>query len=144
MGLGGAARLQMYHAERRSPLAISGIPPTRKSIGAALSPDGRYVWYAGGIGDWQYNARLPRYQLYRYDRETATSTPMTNRYGSAFRPAVSPDGRWLIYGTRENSETGLRKRDLATGEESWLAYPVQRDDQESRAPLDLLPQRLQF
>jgi len=67
-GLGGAARLQMYHAERRSPLPISGIPATRKSLGAAFSPDGRYVWYAGGIGDWQYNARLPRYQLYRYDR----------------------------------------------------------------------------
>jgi len=138
-GLGGAARLQMYHAERRSPLAISGIPETRKSLGAAFSPDGRYIWYAGGIGDWQYNARLPRYQLYRFDRETATSTTMSNRYGSAFRPAISPDGRWLVYGTRENSETGLRKRDLETGEESWLAYPVQRDDQESRAPLDLLP-----
>ena len=138
-GLGGAAQLQMYHAEQRSPLPISGIPPTRKSIGAALSPDGRYLWYAGGTGDWQYNARLPRYQLYRYDRETATSTLMSNRYGSAFRPAISPDGRWLVYGTREDSETGLRKRDLETGEESWLAYPVQRDEQESRAPLDLLP-----
>jgi hypothetical protein len=64
---------------------------------------------------------------------------MTNRYGSAFRPAVSPDGNWLVYGTRENAETGLRLRDLRTGEERWLAYPVQRDEMESRAPLDILP-----
>ncbi|MGH7507800.1 MAG: amidohydrolase family protein, partial [Longimicrobiales bacterium] len=51
----------------------------------------------------------------------------------------SPDGKWLVYGTREGPDTGLRMRDLETGEEEWLAYPVQRDDMESRAPLDVLP-----
>ena len=137
-GLGGVAQLAMYHAERGSPLPLPGSAQ-QKRIGAAFSPDGRYVWYAGGSGDWTYNAVLPLYQLYRYDRETGTTTTMTNRYGSAFRPAISPDGRWLVYGTRYNADTGLRKRDLETGEESWLAYPVQRDEQESRAPLDLLP-----
>jgi len=138
-GLGGAAKLTMYHVERRSPLAMVEEPASRKTLGAAVSPDDRYVWYAGRTGDWQYNARLPQYQLYRYDRETSESALMTNRYGSAFRPALSPDGRWLVYGTRENAETGLRKRDLITGLEEWLAYPVQRDEQESRAPLDVLP-----
>src|ERR1044071_1310342 len=64
---------------------------------------------------------------------------MTTRYGSAFRPALSPDGKWLVYGTRWHAETGLRIRDLGSGEERWLAFPVQRDDQESRAPLDVLP-----
>ncbi len=143
-GLGGPAQLYMYHPERSSPAAIPG--PTGfsgqaglKRIGAAFGPDGRYVWYAGGQGDWQYNATLPRYQVFRYDRETGDHTLMTNRYGSGLRPAISPDGRWLVYGTRYNAETGLRKRDLETGEESWVAYPVQRDEQESRAPLDVLP-----
>ena len=124
-GLGGVAQLSMYHAERGSPLPLPGSPALKR-IGAAFSPDGRYVWYAGGSGDWTYNAVLPLYQLYRYDRETGTTTTMTNRYGSAFRPAISPDGRWLVYGTRYNADTGLRKRDLETGEESWLAYPVHR------------------
>ncbi|WP_420439456.1 amidohydrolase family protein [Candidatus Palauibacter sp.] len=137
-GLGGVASLAMYHAERGSPLPLPGSS-FLKRIGAAFSPDGRYVWYAGGFGDWTYNAVLPLYQLYRYDRETGATTTMTNRYGSAFRPAISPDGRWLVYGTRYNADTGLRKRDLETGEESWLAYPVQRDEQESRAPLDVMP-----
>jgi Tol biopolymer transport system component len=138
-GLGGVANLYMYNAERGSPLTLVATPATLKRVGAALSPDGRHVWFAGGVGDWQYNARLPRYQLYRYDRETGATTTMTSRYGSAFRPAISPDGRWLVYGTRFNAETGLRKRNLDTGQEEWLAYPVQRDEQESRAPLDLLP-----
>ena len=137
-GLGGVAQLAMYHAERGSPLPLPGSP-FQKRIGAAFSPDGRYIWYAGGAGDWTYNAVLPLYQIYRYDREAGTTTTMTNRYGSAFRPAISPDGRWLVYGTRYDADTGLRKRDLETGEERWLAYPVQRDEQESRAPLDILP-----
>ena len=138
-GLGGPAKLFLYHVERGSPLALGGATGTRKMVGAAFGPDGRHVWYAGGTGDWQYNARLPRYQLYRYDRETGAHTIMTNRYGSGMRPAISPDGRWLVYATRHNADTGLRKRNLETGEEAWLAYPVQRDEQESRAPLDLLP-----
>lgn len=138
-GLGGAAKLFMYHEDRAAPIAIGGATGNRKMVGTAFSPDGRYVWYAGANGDWQYNATLPRYQLFRYDRETSAHTVMTNRYGSAMRPAISPDGRWLVYASRYNAETGLRKRDLETGDEEWLAYPVQRDEQESRAPLDLMP-----
>ncbi len=137
-GLGGQAGLFMYHTERASPVSIPG-PSGLKRIGAAFGPDGRHIWYAGSQGDWQYNARMPRYQIFRYDRETGANTLMTNRYGSGMRPAISPDGRWLVYASRYNAETGLRKRDLETGEESWVAYPIQRDEQESRAPLDVLP-----
>jgi len=135
----GAAKLQMYHIKRRSPLPVIRGPQPFKTIGAAPTPDGRYLWFAGRTGDWQYNAQLPQYQLYVYDRERGTTTQMSSRYGSGFRPAISPDGRWLVYGTRFNAETGLRLRDLTTGDERWLAYPVQRDDQESRATLDVLP-----
>ena len=138
-GLGGPAKLFMYHHKRAAPISVGGNTGTRKMVGTAFSPDGRHLWYAGAFGDWQYNATLPRYQLYRYDRQTGLSTLMTNRYGSAMRPAVSPNGRWLVYASRYNADTGLRKRDLQTGDEEWLAYPVQRDEQESRAPLDVMP-----
>ena len=137
-GLGSVARLQLLHVDKRSPIAL--LPTgTLKTVGAAFSPDGRKVWYSARSGDWQYNAIFPQYQLYVYDRVLNTSTLMSVRYGSGFRPAISPDGKWLVYGTRENTETGLRKRNLETGDEAWLAYPVQRDDMESRAPLDVLP-----
>ena len=36
-------------------------------------------------------------------------------------------------------QTGIRLRDFETGDERWLAYPVQRDEQESVASLDALP-----
>jgi Tol biopolymer transport system component len=138
-GIGGAAKLQLHHVDGRSPIPLIRAPAQLKTLGAAWSPDSRYIWYAGRSGDWHYNAIFPQYQLYRYDRETGTSSLLSTRYGSAFRPAISPDGRWLVYGTREGAQTGLRIRDLGTGEENWLAYPVQRDELESRAPLDVLP-----
>ena len=136
-GLGGSASTFIVHVDRGSPMPLGGGAPKR--VGATFSPDGRYVYYAGAFQDWEYNAVLPLYQLYRFDREKGTTTTITNRYGSAFRPAVSPDGDWLVYGTRHGPDTGLRKRDLETGDEEWLAFPVQRDEQESRAPLDVLP-----
>ena len=138
-GLGGAAKLEMFRVGHHTALPIIRGPQLFKTLGAAFSPNGRYVWYAGRNGDWQYNALFPQMQLYRYDREEGTSTLMTSRYGSGFRPAISPDGKWLVYGTREAAQTGLRIRNLDTGDENWLAYPVQRDEMESRAPLDILP-----
>ena len=64
---------------------------------------------------------------------------ITSAPGSAFRPVISPDGSKLVFGTRQDTQTGLRVRDLSTGEEKWLKYGVQRDDQESAATRDVLP-----
>jgi Tol biopolymer transport system component len=138
-GLGGSAKIQMWHVDGGGGLAVLREPAQLKGIGATFTPDGRYIWFAGRSGDWQYNSILPQYQLARYDRETGRTSGMTARYGSAFRPQISPDGKWLVYGTRHKTQTGLLVRNTETGAEKWLAYPVQRDDQESRATLDVLP-----
>ena len=143
--LGGAAKLWMYHVEGGSGTALFGsgdddsADRRLKTLGAAFGPDVDRIYHARAEGDWEYNAMLPRYQVAVYDRDTGESTTITSRYGGGFRPAVSPDGRWLVYGSRHEAETGLRARDLETGEEHWVVYPVQRDDQESRATLDVLP-----
>lgn len=107
--------------------------------GPAFGPDPRYVWFAQRSRRHEYNNQLPTYQIMRYDRETGVAQAMSSRVGSAMRPALSPDGKWLTYATRTDGETGLRIRDLATGDERWLAYPIQRDEQESVASIDALP-----
>ena len=110
-----------------------------RQMGPAFGADDRWVWFATRTGPWQYNAIFPQYQLAVYDRQTGEVSQRSSRYGSAFRPTLSPDGKWLAYGTRHEDKTGLRLRDLDTGDERWLAYPVQRDDQESIASRDVLP-----
>jgi Tol biopolymer transport system component len=133
-------RLWLYNVHGGYGLALVGTAPgTLRQMGPAFGPNGRYIWFAQRQGAWQYNAVLPQYQVAVYDRETGTRTTMSSRYGSAFRPALSPDGKWLTYGSRQDAQTGLRIRELASGEERWLAYPIQRDDQESVANMDVLP-----
>ena len=132
-------KLWLFHKEGGSGAQLIGKPDNLKTVEPAFGPDGRYIWFSHRIGAWNYNAILPQYQISVYDRETGEYNLKTSRYGSAFTPTLSPDGQWLVYGSRYNDETGLILRDLRTQEEKWLAYPVQRDEQESIAPLGVLP-----
>ena len=130
--------LWLVHSEGGSGVRMHEAEGTYMT-GPAFGSDGRYLWFAQRQGRHQYNNQLPTYQVMRYDRELGIAQRMTNRVGSGFRPALSPDGRWLTYGSRTDGDTGLRIRDLVTGDERWLAYPIQRDEQESVAPMDVLP-----
>jgi len=132
-------KLYLMHKNGGAGTSLISTPATLKTIDPAISPDGRFVYYSSRTGAWNYNAMLPQYNIGVYDREKGTTRSIASRYGSAFTPVLSKDGKWLVYGTRFEDKTGLVKRNLATGEETWLAYPIQRDDQESIAPLGVLP-----
>ncbi len=135
----GGPKVFLYHVDGGSGVQLIREPTGQSTVGATFSPDGRHLWYATRAGSWQYNAIFPQYQLVAYDRELGISTTMTSRFGSAFRPEISPDGRWLTYGSRFDEKTGLRIRELATGIERWLAYPIQRDNIEANLEVDALP-----
>ena len=149
----GTFWLFMYHRDGGNGVRVGAPPPPQPSpdatgpppppppnrMGAVVSPDGRFIYYAQRTGGFTYNTRFPLWQIYRHDRDTGDVSQVTNAQGSAMRPVLSPDGKWLVYGTRHKTDTGLRIRNLETGAERWLAYPVTRDDQESRATRDTLP-----
>jgi Tol biopolymer transport system component len=132
-------KLFMYHKDGGGGTQLIKTPDIMKCVEPAFGKDSRYIWFAKRNSSWNYNAILPQYQLAVYDRETGLVDQKTANSNSAFTPTLSPDGNWLVYGSRYNDQTGLMKRNLNTGEESWLAYPVQRDEQESIAPLGVLP-----
>lgn len=132
-------KLHMYHKDGGGGIQLIKKPDGLQTIEPAFGGDDRYIWFARRNGGWQYNASMPQYQIATYDRETGEIATQTNRYGSAFSPTLSSDGKWLVYGSRYNTETGLVKRNLQTGDEDWLAFPVRRDDQESRARLGVYP-----
>jgi Tol biopolymer transport system component len=136
---GNNHKIWLYHVDGGSGTALVNSPGNLRMTEGAFSPDGRYIWFSRRSGVWSYNASLPQYQLATYDRETGEIASQASRYGSSFRATLSNDGSMLVYGTRHDAETGLVIRDLKTGDERWLAYPVQHDDQESRASRDVLP-----
>lgn len=117
----------------------AGGADVARQEGPAFGADARYLYFAQRRGSWVYNTPLGDYDLMQYDRETGRVTSKENRWGSAFRPTLSPDGKWLVYGTRYVDHTRLRIRNIETSEEEWLTGAVQRDDQESRATLDVYP-----
>jgi Tol biopolymer transport system component len=144
----GACELWMYHVKGGAGVQITKShtkPDTRprqwtNTLGASASKDGRFLYYASRQSPLGfYNVTFPLSQIVRRDLTTGDEDPVTDSPGSAMRPLISPDGTLLVYATRHETETGLRIRDLKNGEEHWLRYPVQRDDQESLFTRDFLP-----
>src|SRR6267143_2189361 len=143
--LGSTYELWLYHKDGGSGTGMVELPPPRpgvpamNTLSAAFGRDPRYIWVSRHRGGFGYNLQYPLWQLAIYDRQTGRVFTQTDMYGSAMRPALSSDGKWLVYATRYDAETGLRLRDLASGDEKWRVYPVTRDDQESRFTRDLYP-----
>lgn len=116
------------------------IDPRRRHVkGLAFGDNADVLWFAFRQAGFRSTLRLPNWQIGLLDLRTGLQHTITSAQGSAFRPAISPDGKSLVYGTRYKTGTGLRVRDIETGRERWLAYPVQFDAQESNTTMDVLP-----
>jgi len=135
----GTPKLNLIHIKGGNGIILTPTPEDGKAIEPVFSPDGSKIWFSKRKGMWDYNAQLPQYQIVMLDRKTGEIETKVSRQGSAFAPTPSPDGKWLVYGTRYNTETALVLQNIQTGEEKWLAYPVAHDDQESLASMGVLP-----
>ncbi len=110
------------------------------ALGATASPDGRYLYYAVRTGPvFEDDVTLPLWSIERRDLGTGRTDPVIKNVGSAMRPVLSPDGATLAYAVRQDGQTGLRVRNLATGADRMLVFPVQHDAQEAVPTRDLLP-----
>ena len=105
------------------------------AIGAAASRDGEFLYYAPAEQDVQrlQQPGFPPLAGVRRDRVTGDEDTVTEAHGSGFRPALSPDGAWLVYGTRVNNETGLADPRAGDGRGALAqAARCSADEQESR------------
>lgn len=138
-GLFTTHKLWMYHIDGGAGIQLLDKPDDMKTTGIAFGDNPRYFWFEVRNRDWNYNAQFPQVQISRFDRDTGKHQSMTSQYGSAMRPTLSPDGQSMVYATRHDHETGFILRDLVSGDEKWLAYPVQHDEQESRSAMGTMP-----
>ena len=106
--------------------------------GPALTPDGKTLYFAQTTGG-ESSTMLPVAQIGRFDFLTGELDTITQAQAGAVRPVVSPDGNLLTYAIRFETKTGLRVRNLNTGADRWLKWPIQRDSQERSAGRDQLP-----
>ncbi len=132
-------KLHLYHVEKGGGVQLIKKPESLKAIDPSFGPEGKYIYFSSRKGAWKYNADLPQYSIQRYNMTNGEIESVVSNYGSAFTPALSNQSGILVYGTRFETETGLRIRNLKNGTDEWLAYPVQRDEQESIATIGVLP-----
>lgn len=114
------------------------------SLGAVVSPDGRQLYFARRTGDPDDgNWSVVRRDIESGSEETVVPDPpgpgRASNAGKYFRPALSPDGKSLVYATRFAGQTGLRLRDLASSADRWLAFPIERDQIDAQSWQDLVP-----
>jgi Tol biopolymer transport system component len=134
-----AAELWSYDVDgRTAPRELTG--GKFSALGAAPSRDGRYLYFAASREPlFEDDVTLPRWRIDRLTLGSDAVETIVENPGSAMRPVLSPDGHSLAYAARTTGATALRMRDLTTGADRLIAYPVQRDAQEALPSRDLIP-----
>ncbi|MFN8861630.1 MAG: serine hydrolase [Gemmatimonas sp.] len=113
--------------------------PAPGPYGAVPDRDGQSLWFTS-VTPRPYGSRNgPSSTILRLPLAGGAPTPVVVEGTPAMKPLLSPDGATLVYGTVRDGRTGLKVRQLATGAERWLAYPVDRHQLEARASRDVLP-----
>jgi Tol biopolymer transport system component len=143
----GAFELWMYDRAGGSGLRVTnakanpsvGYEARPNALGAAPTPDGRYVYYATRIGAKWTPSKDHEWSILRRDLATGREETVVTANGGAFRPVLSPDGRTLAYAVRQDGKTLLRARDMGTGADRLLIASITRDDSEGGYSADLLP-----
>lgn len=121
------------------PTGTEGHAERVNVMGATASPDGRYLYYARKTGGLWSDKVLPHWEVVRRTLETGSEDRIITSPGAAMRPALSRDGKRLVYASRSGAQTGLRVRDLETGSDRWLTFPIDPDSQMGGYYNDLVP-----
>jgi len=133
--------LWIYHREGGGGIKLTSSDDVNNAGGATVSRDGKSIYYEARQRRFSYipNLQDGLWQIWRYDRDLAESFPVTNGFGGAVRPLLSPDGKTLVFVSRRDDDTVMVARDLASGAERILARAVTRDEEEGFTQMDLWP-----
>lgn len=129
VGTGRGVKIKLFHKDGGKGLTLESNDKDTPAngVGVNFSPDGTYLYFTERPRD---RFRMPAGQIARFNRNTGEIDSITQREGGGVRPLVSPDGSLLVYLSRYETETGIRVRNLKSGADRMLAWPIQRDAQE--------------
>jgi TolB protein len=83
---GGSADIWVMNADGSNPKQLT--TGARASRGLAVSPDGRYIFFA--------SYRTGRFNLWRVDADGGNLKQMTDGFDEMY-PHCTPDGQWVVY-----------------------------------------------
>ena len=133
--------LWMYHHLGGNGIKLTSSDEWHHASGPVVSHDGRYIYFSARKARFNYVPDMTRglWHIVRYDRQTGDTHPLTTGFGGAVRPAISPDGRTLVFLSRRDADTVLVARDLTSGAERIVLRGMDKDQQEGFAPMDVWP-----
>lgn len=133
--------LWMFHIRGGSGIKLTSADTVQNPSGPVVSRDGRFIYFARRSARFSYNPNMSSglWHIHRYDRVTGDVLPLTQGFGGAGRPAISPDGKTLTFVSRRDSRTVLIARNLNSGSEEILVNDVTRDEQEGFTSSDIWP-----
>ncbi|MFC3051954.1 amidohydrolase family protein [Kordiimonas pumila] len=132
----GGAGVKLTKAQ---PNGTESFDDRTNALGIVASPDGRYVYYATKQGSTWSEHKLPHWSIVRRDLQTGVVDTIIPATGGAMEPALSHDGKKIVYASREGQTTGLRLRDLETGNDTSLIARVDRDGHYGGYYMGLIP-----
>ena len=103
--------MHIYHKDGGAGEQLLGEPKNMKAIDVAFGAEGKLLYFSRRNNAWNYNAQLPQYQIGTYDMEDGDLATITSRYGSAFTPTLSGDGKCI--NCKNRSARVERRRRLA-------------------------------
>jgi Tol biopolymer transport system component len=103
---------------------------------------GPWLWFSSRHGrfDYNQNAVSGLWDVMRLDRRTGEIRPAVYGAGSASRPLVSPDGRYLYFISRQRDKTLLERLDQRTQRREIVADWLSSDELEAFALHGTYPQ----
>ena len=133
--------LWLFHRFGGSGVKLTVGTDLNAATGPVVAREGRFIYYAARRPRFSYepNLRNGLWSIIRYERSTGERTTLTSGIGGAARPAVSPDGKTLVFISRRDADTVLVARALDTGAERVLVHGLTHDDQEGFAAMDVWP-----
>ncbi len=135
MTVGGRkTTIKMFHVNGGKGLTLASDDKANPAsgVGLAFSPDGKHIYYTQRSRNAQgRRGAMPAGQIARFDRETGEVDSVSQGEGGGVKPLVSPDGKTLVYLSRKETKTGIRVRDLESGADRMIVWPIQRDAQEA-------------
>ena len=143
----GTGEVWLYHVSGGSGVQLVERPNEQhqKELGEPIyAPDGSAIYYTRNITPgstfiYAQDSNQDLFNIERYDLASGEITTAVSGLGGAVRPTPSPDGEMIAFVRRENLQSGLYVRNIATGAERHIYDDLDRDVQETWAVTGVYP-----
>ncbi|MDB5696592.1 MAG: TolB protein [Sphingomonas bacterium] len=143
----GTGEVWLYHVSGGGGVQLvkRASEQLQKELGEPIfAADGKSIFYTrnvspGPIFEYAQHSRTSLFEIERYQLDTGEVDTAVSGLGGSVRPTPSRDGKRIAFVRREDNQTSLWVRDMASGVERVVYDKLDRDVQETWAITGVYP-----